>query len=521
MESFLQYRRIRRAVVQELADSEKQCTPNGQSGQHAVPLQPAQPSPKASCDEAESDSIIHVGWSGSDDKLNPANWSVARKVCITALVSLIGISVTATSAIDAAGLSQYIEEFNTREVVGSLTTALFMIGFAFGSLVSGPFSETFGRNIVYIATMALFLLFIMAAALAPNLPSHLVFRFIAGLFGSTPLSCAGGTIADLWDPVQKSYAFLIYAIPAFGGPVIGQMIGSFIPSTLGWRWLEWIMLIMGGAILVAVALLQPETYGDLLLQWKASELRKQTGNPRYRAPLELRPETLQRRIAIAVYRPFAWSYSEPIIILMSLYLTVVYIILFTFLEGYTFIFGQTYGLSQGLTSIAWCGMFVGMILVCCIVPLIYSWTRKEFEQTSRIRPETRLWYAMLGGAPAVAVGLFWMGWTAYPSISIWCPLVASAVFGYGITTIFISAYMYIIDSYHVYSASALGFMVFVRYLVSGGVMIAGSTIYKRYGVHYTLTVLGAVSAVMAVIPYLLYYYGPTIRRISKHAVVKD
>ncbi|KAB8273063.1 hypothetical protein BDV30DRAFT_238935 [Aspergillus minisclerotigenes] len=93
---------------------------------------------------------------------------------------------------------------------------------------------------------------------------------------------------------------------------------------------------------------------------------------------------------------------------MSLYLTIVYIILFTCLEGHTLIFRESYSLSQGLRSITWCGIFVGMVLVWGIVLVIYPWTRKELEETSRIRPGTRPWYAMLGGAPAVAVGLFWM-----------------------------------------------------------------------------------------------------------------
>lgn len=263
--------------------------------------------------------------------------------------------------------------------------------------------------------MLVFLIFIMAAALAPNLHSHLIFRFIAGFFGSTPLSCAGGTVADLWDPVQKAYAFPAYAIPAFAGPVIGQIVGSYIPMTLGWRWLEWIMLIMGGAILEVVFIMQPETYGNLILLWKASVLRRETGDKRYRAPMEMRRETLGRRLLVAVYRPFVWSCTELIIILMSLYLTVVYIILFTFLEGCTYIFGDIYGLSQGMTRTAWAGLLCGLFLVVAIVPVVCSWTAKEYKHTSTIRPETRLWYAMLGGAPAVPISLFWMGWTSYVS----------------------------------------------------------------------------------------------------------
>ncbi|KAM3493433.1 hypothetical protein MY3957_003346, partial [Beauveria namnaoensis] len=288
--------------------------------------------------------VIFVDWDGLDDPLNPMNESTAYKICITLLVSLIALSVTAASAIDACGVREYSDYFRVSEVVGSLATSLFLIGFACGSLVSGPFSETFGRNTVYFTTMLLYLIFIMASGLAPNPESHLVFRFIAGLFASTPLSCAGGTVADLWSPLEKTWAFPVYAIPAFMGPMVGQLIGAYIPSTLGWRWLEWIMLIVGGVILFALILFQPETYGDMILYWKAAILRKETGDERYRARLELRRESLGQRLKLSLYRPFAMFYSEMILILMSLYLTIVYIVLFTFLEGYTYMFGETYGI---------------------------------------------------------------------------------------------------------------------------------------------------------------------------------
>jgi len=70
--------------------------------------------------------------------------------------------------------------------------------------------------------------------------------------------------------------------------MIGQMIGSYIPVTLGWCWLEWIMLIMGGLVLVLVLLFQSETYGNLILHWKTSVLRRETGDKRYRAPMEMK-----------------------------------------------------------------------------------------------------------------------------------------------------------------------------------------------------------------------------------------
>lgn len=81
--------------------------------------------------------------------------------------------------------------------------------------------------------------------------------------------------------------------------------------------------------------------------------------------------------------------------------------------------------------------------------------------------------------------------------------------------------MYLIDSYDIYSASALGFLVFTRYVVAGGMTVAGGPIYRALGVSYTLTILAAVSAVMAFVPYLLYIYGPRIRKKSKYAVNID
>ncbi|KAI2691940.1 hypothetical protein CBS147332_8406 [Penicillium roqueforti] len=526
MESLFQYRRIRQSVRDQLAEIKEKCTcenytpgsPHSSSCQSCnvgFSFPPNQSSLQA---KTPTDSIIIVDWDSHDDPLNPASQSVSQKLVMTLLVSLLAFSVTATSAIDASGVPQYSEYFNVSEVVGSLATALFLVGFGAGSLLSGPFSETFGRNAVYLITMLLFLIFIMAAALAPNLQGHLIFRFLAGFFGSTPLSCAGGTVADLWNPVQKTYAFPAYAIPSFVGPMAGQIIGSYIPTTLGWRWLEWIMLIMGGAILLIVIVFQPETYGPLLLYWKAKILREETGDERYKAPMEMKNQALGPRLLASVYRPFALVYSELIIILMSLYLTVVYIVLFTFLEGYTYVFSHPYGLSQQMTSILWVGMLCGILLTSFLVPVVYSWTAKEYKRTSTIAPEERLWYAMLGGAPAVPISLFWMGWTCYPSISIWSPLISSVLFGFGITTIFLSTYMYIIDSYGVYSASALGFLVFTRYVVAGGMTVAGGPIYRSIGAHYTLTILGAISTAMATIPYLLYVYGPRIRKYSKFAV---
>ncbi len=42
--------------------------------------------------------------------------------------------------------------------------------------------------------------------------------------------------------------------------------------------------------------------------------------------------------------------------------------------------------------------------------------------------------------------------------------------------------------------------------------------YKSLGVHYAVSILGAVSALMVPVPYLFFVYGKSIRARSKYAV---
>lgn len=305
------------------------------------------------------------------------------------------------------------------------------------------------------------------------------------------------------------------------GPVLGGFIGE--SSLVSWRWTEWITIIISGLILIIALLFQPETFTPILLKWKAKHLRDLTGDDRYVAEVEIKAASFGRRLLTALYRPFLIITKEPIVVLFTLYLTVVYIILFTFLDGYTYIFGKTYGFSEGITGLAFLGIAIGLCGASTLVPFVYRAAKSrlaavEAQGGTRLPPEFRLWFAM-AGAPAIPISLFWMGWTDYPSISYWSPLLASVLFGYGILCIFISTYQYIIDSYEMYAASALVGITLVRYCVAGGMVEVGIPFYENLGVHWTLTILGAISAVMVPVPYLFYVYGEKIRGYSTYAAI--
>ena len=366
------------------------------------------------------------------------------------------------------------------------------------------------------------MIWIMASALAPNFGAQITFRFFAGCCGSAALVCTGGSVADMFNSIEKTWAFPLYAMPSFMGPMLGPIIGAYIgPSTaVSWRWAEWTMLIASGLVLLLVLLCLPETYGPLLLQWKAAHYRRITGDSRFRSEHELQDATLLSRLKVSMTRPFLML-TEPIIMAMTLYITVVYIVLFTFLVGWPYIFEHTYGIGQGLSNIIFASMLVGTQLNYFLVLFIYRLTLKRTnkEAGSLFKPEIRLWYATFGAAIAMPISLFWLGWTNYSSISIWSAILAVCLFGYAVMGIFLCVYMYIIDAYEIYAASALTFVSLVRYLVAGGMTVAGIPWYEGMGTHYTLTILACISVALVPIPYLLYYYGHKVRAKSRFAVL--
>lgn len=117
MEAYFQYQRVLQAVRHSLSERE-----NGPLEKQSAPENPS----------SSDNDIILVGWDGPDDPLNPRNKSVLQKLCMTWFVSLIGVAVTAASAIDACGLTVYSDYFGVSEVVGSLATGrnLWSLGFS-------------------------------------------------------------------------------------------------------------------------------------------------------------------------------------------------------------------------------------------------------------------------------------------------------------------------------------------------------------------------------------------------------
>ena len=149
MQSLLQYRQIKASLTQD------------------VEIKPSTTSAEAESDKSQTIHIL-ASFDNDSDPLNPLNWSTSKKMQCMSIISLIAFLVGFGSSIDAPVIPQAKAHFGVSTVSESLATGLYLIGFGVGAPFAGPLSETFGRNVVYISTFALFCIWIMGAALAPN-----------------------------------------------------------------------------------------------------------------------------------------------------------------------------------------------------------------------------------------------------------------------------------------------------------------------------------------------------------------
>lgn len=101
-----------------------------------------------------------------------------------------------------------------------------------------PLAELYEvSNTVAIFGFFVFDIFQIPVAVAQNLYTIMIYRFVGCLFGSATLAIGGGALADLWAPVDRRVAVCFLFASTFGGHVVDPIIGGFVTqSFLGWRW---------------------------------------------------------------------------------------------------------------------------------------------------------------------------------------------------------------------------------------------------------------------------------------------
>ncbi|CAN9440322.1 unnamed protein product [Alternaria sp. RS040] len=464
-----------------------------------------------------------VEFDGKEDPLHAQNWPMKKKIGIGAILAFDALTATMGSSIFSAATGAVSQQFGVANVVGTLGTSLFVFGYAFGPLMWAPFSELYGRKPPLIIAAFGFAIFSIAVAVAKDLQTILICRFFAGLFGSSPLAIVAAVFADMFDNRLRGLAVAVFSATVFMGPLLAPFIGGFITqSDLGWRWTEYISSFMGFLSFALLFFFMEETYPPVVLINKASELRRRTKNWGIHAKQEEIEVDFKELIVKNVSRPMRILFTEPIVLLITIYMSFIYGLLYLFLTAYALVFQGVYGWSAGIGGLAYFGMVAGEVIAFIIIVSDNPRYVRKLEANNNIPvPEWRLPISMVGGV-LFAGGLFWFGWTGYTGQIHWIvPVLSGLLTGFGIFSIFLSLLNYIVDAYLMFAASAIAANTFMRSIFGGIFPLFATFMFNGMGIQWASTLLGCVAAVLVPMPVVFYIYGKKIRGRSTFAPAPD
>ncbi|KAJ9157598.1 MFS general substrate transporter [Pleurostoma richardsiae] len=460
---------------------------------------------------------VLVDFDGPHDPYRPLNWPTHKKVSTTLLYGLVTMTATWASSAYSAGTRQIAAEFHVGTQVATLGTTLFLFGFGIGPLLWAPLSEVFGRRIAVLTPMFVAVCFSFASATAKDFQTLMLTRFFGAFFASAPVTNTGGVLGDLYTPAWRGIAMAGYAMAVVGGPVLGPIVSAAvtIQPYLGWRWTEYLTGILQAFVLIFAVIFVDESYGPVLLVYKARRLRHESGNWALHAKFEEWDVSITELARKFLLRPIELL-CTPICFLIALYASFCYGILYMQLGAIPIIFGEVRGWNPFVSELPFLCILIGAILGCGANVYNQTLYNKEYHAVgNRAVPEKRL-PPMMVGSVLFSGGQFLTGWTgAHTEIHWIVPCIGLVMLGTGFFTIFQAALNYLVDTFQAYAASAVAANTFLRSCFAGAFPLVVTPLYHNIGVGPGSSITGGFAALLIPVPYVFYIYGKRIRARSK------
>ncbi len=152
----------------------------------------------------------------------------------------------------------------------NLAVTSYILSLAVFIPVSGWIADRYGARRVFIAALAIFTVASGLCGLSGTLPQMVATRVLQG-FGGAMMTPVGRLILLRSFPRSQLVTAMTYmTIPAVVGPTLGPLLGGFLTTYAGWRWLFYVNIPLG---LLGIA-----------LAWRYVEDTRLDGAPRFDLP---------------------------------------------------------------------------------------------------------------------------------------------------------------------------------------------------------------------------------------------
>jgi hypothetical protein len=261
---------------------------------------------------------------------------------------------------------------------------------------------------------------------------------------------------------------------------------------------------------------------------RIAKKRRKEGNPNIWGPDELVPFKERfsvREILITWVRPFRMFLTEPIVLTLSLLSGFSDALIFMFIQSFVLVYEQ-WGFNDIDVGLSFISIGIGYVIAWGLFIPAFWRNKRERENKpgdERAQYESRLWL-LLFTAPCLPIGLFGFAWTIMgPPLPWVASMIFAAVVGIANYAIYMATIDYMICAYGPYSASATGGNGWARDFLAGVLTVPATPFFENIGkssgnnLEYACTILACIATVLVIAVYVIYWYGPTLRKRSPFA----
>jgi drug resistance transporter, bcr/cflA subfamily len=125
------------------------------------------------------------------------------------------------------------------------TLALFTLGFAFGQLLWGPLSDSFGRKLMILIGVLVAAFIALMLTQVDNIIHFYFLRFLQGFFGSAPAVVAGALLRDLFNKEAFSKMMSMVMMVTMIAPLVAPILGGYLADQFHWHSIFYLLSGLG------------------------------------------------------------------------------------------------------------------------------------------------------------------------------------------------------------------------------------------------------------------------------------
>lgn len=140
-----------------------------------------------------------------------------------------------------------------------LSLTAFFAAVSVSQLAYGPASDLFGRKAPLLFGLVLFTLASVGCALAPDIHTLVVFRFMQGLGAGAAMTIPRAVVRDVHTGNDAARLMSLLMLVFSVSPILAPLVGSFVVDAAGWRGIFWFVTGAGVAGLALLMFVLDET----------------------------------------------------------------------------------------------------------------------------------------------------------------------------------------------------------------------------------------------------------------------